>query len=64
MLGYKLYFADPKNGQAGFYGTLEEHGHPAILGLRLKIENRRISEIEALVIGSTERGSFSDDDRR
>jgi hypothetical protein len=56
---YKLYFADPKAGQAGFFGTLEEHGHPAILGLRLKVENRRISEMEAIVIRSTARGSFS-----
>lgn len=56
---YKLYFADPKSGQVGFYGTLEEHGHPAILGLRLRIENRRIGEMEAIVIRSTARGSFS-----
>jgi hypothetical protein len=56
---YKLYFADPKAGQAGFYGTLEEHGHPAILGPRLKIENRKISEMETIIIRSTSRGSFS-----
>ena len=40
MTDYKLYFADPKAGQVGFYGSLEEHGHPAILGLRLKIEDQ------------------------
>ena len=56
---YKLYFADPKAGQVGFYGTLEEHGHPAILGLRLKVENRKISEMETILIRSTSRGSFS-----
>ena len=60
MTGYKLYFADPKAGQVGFYGSLEEHGHPAILGLRLKIEGRNISEIEAIVLRSTGRGVFSD----
>jgi hypothetical protein len=43
---YKLYFADPKAGQAGFYGILEEHGHTAILDPRLKVENRKISEME------------------
>jgi hypothetical protein len=32
----KLYFADPQAGQEGFFGTIEEHGHPVILGLRLK----------------------------
>lgn len=59
---YRFYFADPAAGQVGFYGTLEEHGHPAILGLRLKVERRRISEMEAFVIRSTARGTFSDVD--
>lgn len=31
---YKLYFADPQAGQVGFFGTIEEHGHPVILGRR------------------------------
>ena len=39
--------------------TLEEHGHPAILGIRLKVAARKISEMEALVVRSTARGSFS-----
>lgn len=59
---YQLYFADPRAGQVGFYGTLEEHGHPAILGLRLKVENLKISEMEAFIIRSTARGTFSDVD--
>jgi hypothetical protein len=37
---YKLYFADPQAGQVGFFGTIEEHGHPVILGLRLKIDSK------------------------
>ena len=56
---YKFYFADPQAGQVGFFGSLKEHGHPAELGLRLKVVNRRISEIEAFVIRSTARGTFS-----
>jgi hypothetical protein len=56
---YKLYFADPKAGQAGFFGTLEEHGHPVIPGLHLKIENRKIAEMETIIIRSTARGSLS-----
>ena len=47
---YKLYFADPQNGQVGFFGTIRENGRPASLVLRLKVENRRISEIETLVL--------------
>ena len=59
---YRFYFADPAAGQVGFFGTLEEHGHPAILGLRLKVERLRISEMEAFIIRSTARGTFSDVD--
>jgi hypothetical protein len=49
---YKLYFADPEAGQVGFFGVVEENGHPQILALRLKIENLRIAEIEAIVARS------------
>ncbi len=59
MGAYKLYFADPNAGQAGCYGTLDENGHPAILGLRLKIENRKIAEMESIIIRSTARGGFA-----
>ena len=56
---YRLSFADPRAGQVGAFVTLEEHGHPAILGIRLKVENRRISEMEAVIIRSTARGGFA-----
>ena len=49
---YKLYFADPEAGQAGFFGTILENGHGAALALRLKIENKRISEAETVVVRS------------
>jgi hypothetical protein len=55
---YKLYFADPEAGQVGFFGTIAEHGHPVILGLRLKIDNRKISEMEAIALRKTS-GVFS-----
>jgi hypothetical protein len=55
---YKLYFADPEAGQVGFFGTIEEHGHPVILGLRLKIDNRKISEMEVIALRKTS-GVFS-----
>ncbi|MEO5922405.1 MAG: hypothetical protein ABIR70_01115 [Bryobacteraceae bacterium] len=47
---YKLYFADPQQGQVGFFGTIRENGRPTTLVLRLKVENRRISEAESLVL--------------
>jgi hypothetical protein len=49
---YKLYFADPQGGQVGFMGVVKEHGHPQVLALRLKLEKRQISEIEAIVARS------------
>jgi hypothetical protein len=49
---YRLYFADPKAGQVGFMGVVAENGHPQILALRLKIENRKIGEMEAIVARS------------
>jgi len=49
---YKLYFADPEEGQAGFFGTILENGHGAALALRLKVENRRVSEAETVVVRS------------
>ena len=47
---YKLYVADPTRGQAGFLGTLRENGNPIAFSLRLKVEDRRISEIETTVV--------------
>jgi hypothetical protein len=49
---YKLYFADPEEGQVGFFGTIQENGKGAALALRLKIENRKISEAETVVVRS------------
>ena len=46
---YKLYVSDPQNGQVAFVGTVRENGRPTALAIRLKIDNRKISEIETLV---------------
>ena len=46
---YKLYVSDPQAGEVGFFGPVLENGTPALLALRLKVENRRISEIETIV---------------
>src|SRR5579863_7143045 len=46
---YKVYFADPEAGQVGFEGTIRENGTPAILVIRLKVENRTITEVETIV---------------
>ncbi|MBN2010971.1 hypothetical protein JW960_16605 [candidate division KSB1 bacterium] len=46
---YSLYFADETAGQIGFFGTIRESNVPAIIAIRLKIEQAKISEIETLV---------------
>ncbi len=47
---YSHYFADVAAGQAGFIGTLREHGKGMILVLRLAVQGRQIREIEQLAI--------------
>lgn len=39
-------YLDPVSGQAGYFGTIEEAGEPAIVTLRLKVEQRKITEAE------------------
>jgi hypothetical protein len=46
---YKIYADDPQAGQAIFLGVLPENGAPVILCVRIKVELRRITEIEAIV---------------
>ena len=47
---YSHYFADVAAGQAGFIGTMREHGKGLILMLRLDVRGRQIREIEQLAI--------------
>jgi hypothetical protein len=47
---YKLKFADTRTGQAGFYGVLEESNSRSGFALRLKVEDRKISEAESIVV--------------
>jgi hypothetical protein len=46
---YRLIVADPESQQVGFLGTVFANERPTTLALRLKLENRRITEIETLV---------------
>jgi hypothetical protein len=46
---YKLIVADPQSQEVGFLGTVLANDRPTTLALRLKLENRKISEIETLV---------------
>lgn len=46
---YKLIVVDPQSQQVGFLGTVLANDRPTTLTLRLKLEDRKISEIETLV---------------
>src|SRR3954470_23603944 len=43
------YVEDEELGQIGWFGVVEESGRPAVVYLRLKVENGAISEIETIV---------------
>ena len=47
---YRHYFADPTTGQVAVMTVLEENGNYILYDLRLAIDNKKISEIEAMVI--------------
>jgi hypothetical protein len=49
---FKIYAADPDQGQIGFIGVIEENKKPTIVGIRLKVDNGKITEIDHLVIHS------------
>ncbi len=47
---YKFYMDDPQAGQVVFFGTMREAGSPVSIVLRLKIEDRKIAEVETIVV--------------
>jgi hypothetical protein len=46
---YDLRAADPANGQAVFFGVVEERGVLSFFAIRLKVEDRRVAEVETLI---------------
>jgi len=55
---YDLKAADPATGQVAWFGIVEEHGHPAIMGLRLAADAGAIAEVETIVCRAMEFGPF------
>jgi len=47
---YRHIFADPQMGEVAAITTVKENGGPVILDLVLKVENRKITQIETQVI--------------
>jgi len=42
-------YLDPVSGQAAYFGIVEEGSNPAIVTVRVKVENRKITEAEWLI---------------
>jgi hypothetical protein len=55
--GYGIHLADPGSGTAGYYGTIVETGVPGVLAVRLKVEKRRVTEIEAVIVRREQRSA-------
>jgi hypothetical protein len=49
---FKIYAADPDQGQIGFIGVIEENKKPTIASVRLNVAAGKITEIDHLVIHS------------
>jgi hypothetical protein len=49
---YKIYSVDPATSQVGFMGVIIENGAPRLYAMRLKVRDRRISEVETIVARS------------
>jgi hypothetical protein len=56
---YRVYLADPVSGQAGYYGDINEKGLLGMLAVRVKVQARRITEIEAIVVREQLRPGFA-----
>src|ERR1019366_7046423 len=56
---FKIYAADPTSKQVAFYGVMKEFDKPIILALRLKVEDRKITEVGHVVVRSLREGGMA-----
>ena len=59
--GYKLFVTDPTVGQVALYTVVDGAERPGLLTLRIKVEGRRITEIESVHVGIGQTGFGSVD---
>ena len=55
---YRLDFIDVPQGVAAVHAVLEENGAPILFTARLKVVDRRITEIESIVVKNREEGAL------
>ncbi|HEY1899776.1 MAG TPA: hypothetical protein VGG49_08290 [Steroidobacteraceae bacterium] len=53
---YDLRFADPETGEVGFFGAVTETHATSPLGLRLKVAQGAIAEVEVIVVRAADSG--------
>jgi hypothetical protein len=54
---YRVYLADPANGEAGYYGDITEFGGvlSGVVALRMKVKNHHIAELEVVLVHEQKR---------
>jgi len=55
---YDLRMADTKAGSVGWFGVVYEHGNPAIIALRIKVQQGLITEVETILNRQNGDGPF------
>ena len=55
---FRTDFLDPATGTAAVHAVVEENGAPVLLAARLRVADRRITEIETIVVRSREEGAL------
>lgn len=56
---FKIYVADPVAGEVGFIGLLREQDAPALIGLRLKVVDGQITEMEHVIAANIAEGNLA-----
>lgn len=56
---FKIYVPDPVSQQVGFLGVMEENDMPIMIGLRLKLTDGKISEMEHILARKLSENSLS-----
>ncbi len=55
---FRTDFLDPQTGTAAVHTVVEENGAPVLLAARLRVVNRRITEIETIAVRSQQEGAL------
>jgi hypothetical protein len=55
---FRTDFLDPATGTAATHAVVEESGTPVLLAARLRVEGRRITEIETIVVRTQQEGAL------